>query len=346
MEQMEQIHGTCAVPFEQGEICRFCRLHPEPSGLRRCSRLVAESAAMRQVLERAAAMARTQAPVVLLGETGTGKEVLARVLHASSPRAGQPFVAVNCAALPADLLESELFGHVRGAFSGAVRDKSGLFESAEGGTLLLDEIAEMPLPLQVKLLRVLQDGEVRRVGATREVTVNVRIFAATHRDLRARVEEGTFREDLYYRLKVFTLSLPPLRARREDILPLARQMLGNEETLAIGFTKDAEKALLCHPWPGNVRELSNAVRHGAALARGKLIALAELPDDLQPGKGTSPPAQKLRTLEEVEREHVLAILDICGGRQSDAARILGIGRNTLWRKLGAWSASPPRPRAG
>ncbi len=336
MERMEQ--PPCSTPFEKGEICRACSLRAKvEGGAARCSRMVAESPAMRRVLSRAAAMARASAPLVLQGETGTGKEVLARVLHASSPRARQRFVAVNCAALPGDLLESELFGHVRGAFTGAVSDKPGLFEEAEGGTLLLDEVAELPLPLQAKLLRVLQDGEVRRVGSNRAHRADVRVFAATHRNLREQVGSGGFREDLFYRLNVFSLTLPPLRERAEDILPIALQLLALEGGPGRGFARDAERALLAYSWPGNIRELSNAVRHGAALAQGAAVRLDDLPDEVRERRPSQP---ALRPLAEVEREHILAVLESCGGNQAEAARVLGLARNTLWRKLRAYEAPP------
>ena len=331
---MEQL--PCTTPFERGDLCRSCSLRTQfEGGLARCSRMVVESPAMRSLLTRAAAMARVTAPIVIQGETGTGKEVLARVLHASSARGRQGFVAVNCAALPGELLESELFGHVRGAFTGAVSDKSGLFEEAEGGTLLLDEVAELPLPLQAKLLRVLQDGEVRRVGSNRARRADVRVIAATHRDLREQVARGSFREDLFYRLNVFSLTLPPLRERKEDILPIGLQLLELEETKARSFGRDAERALLAYAWPGNIRELSNAVRHAAALAQGPAVRVDELPDEVRsPKKARS----LLRPLVDVEREHILAVLDACGGNQVEAARVLGLARNTLWRRLRSYAA--------
>ncbi|MGE5048388.1 MAG: sigma-54 interaction domain-containing protein [Deltaproteobacteria bacterium] len=335
---MEQI--GCGTPFDRGELCRACSLRTRfEGGAARCSRMVAESPAMRSLLVRAAALARASAPVVLQGETGTGKEVLARVLHATSPRSGKPFVAVNCAALPGDLLESELFGHSRGAFTGAVSDKAGLFEEAEGGTLLLDEVAELPLPLQAKLLRVLQDGEVRRVGSNRPHRADVRVFAATHRELRGQVERGAFREDLFYRLNVFALTLPPLRERKEDILPIALQLLELEKSKARGFSRDAERALLAYGWPGNIRELSNAVRHGAALAQSAEVRADDLPDEVRRPRSARP---SMRPLAEVEREHVLAVLDSCGGNQAEAARVLGLARNTLWRRLRAYGAESRR----
>ena len=298
---------------------------------------------MQSVLRRAAQCASANAPVASLGESGAGKEVVARALHASSPRAAAPFVAVNVAALPAELLESELFGHVRGAFTGAVAAKRGLFEAASGGTLFLDEIAEMPLALQAKLLRALQDGEVRRVGDTRAFEVDVRIVCATHRDLREHVEHGAFREDLFYRLKVLTLRVPSLRERPEDVFPLAR-MFVEDEGASLRFTPAARRVLEGYGWPGNVRELSNAVKHGVALARNGVIDVDDLPEELR-----APPAPRaetsrvvdegdvLRPLAEVEREHVLRVIEACGGSQTKAARVLGIGRNTLWRKLGRYA---------
>jgi two-component system response regulator HydG len=315
--------------------CEVCGLVPEAG--RASSHVIVRSPRMTALMTRAARFAASDAPVVILGETGTGKEVVARSLHASSPRALRPFVAVNVAALPAELLESELFGHARGAFTGATAAKRGLFEEADGGVLFLDEIAELPLPLQAKLLRVLQDGEIRRIGETHTFAVDVRVVCATHRDLRDQVRRGAFREDLYFRLKVLTLSVPPLRERGDDIVPLARQFLAELAPALSGFTRAAEERLERHAWPGNVRELRNAVQHGAALARGPYVDVEDLPEDL----GAAPAAAReaLRSLADVEREHVLRVLDACGGSQADAARVLGIGRNTLWRKLRGYSAN-------
>jgi two-component system response regulator HydG len=241
---------------------------------------------------------------------------------------------VNCGAIPGDLLESELFGHVRGAFSGAVADKPGLFEVASGGTLLLDEVADLPAHLQVKLLRVLQDGEVRRVGATRSIAMDVRVIAATHKDLEALVETGAFRADLYYRLKVFSLRLPALRDRKDDIVPLARHFLGLERDPARALRPETEAVLQEYRWPGNIRELSNAMRYASALADGNEIEPRHLPDDIVRARPTLTPLPgSLPTLAEVEQAHVLTVLRACRGVQADAARVLGIGRNTLWRKL-------------
>lgn len=305
--------------------------------------MVARSEAMQGVLKRAARFAATEAPVAILGETGSGKEVVARIVHANSSRAAQPFVAVNVAALPAELLESELFGHGKGAFTGAGAAHRGLFEAADGGILFLDEIGEMPLPLQAKLLRALQDGELRRVGETRAFTVDVRVICATHRDLAERVRLGTFREDLFYRLKVLTLEVPSLRERQADILPLAHRLLADERTSAKTFSSAAKARLLAHAWPGNVRELQNVVKHGAALATGPEVDVDDLPGELlrdprppAPGPAdttTLRPLATLATLAEVERAHILRVVDACGGSQSEAARVLGIARTTLWRKL-------------
>jgi two-component system response regulator HydG len=292
---------------------------------------------MQAVLKRAARFAGTEAPVVVDGETGTGKEVVARILHDNSSRASRPFVAVNVAALPADLLESELFGHAKGAFTGATRARSGLFAEADGGTLFLDEIGEMPLPLQAKLLRALQEGEIRPVGDTRSFRVDVRVICATHRDLGALVRSGALREDLYYRLKVLSLTVPPLRERAKDILPLARAFLAQETTRARDFDRGARELLLSHTWPGNVRELSNVARHGAALAVDAWVRREDLPAELEGPRSEAGFAP--RTLATVEREHVLRTLDACGGSQAQAAAMLGIGRNTLWRKLRAYAAS-------
>ncbi|MFO0754917.1 MAG: sigma-54 dependent transcriptional regulator [Byssovorax sp.] len=348
MELSERRPGPrlpCVHPFEGVQLCGTCRRSPKDLGLRRCSRLVARSPAMRSLLERAAPLCDTDASVVLQGETGTGKEVIARALHANGRRRAGPFVAVNVATLPAELLESELFGHVRGAFTGAVSTKKGLFEDASGGTLFLDEIAELPLPLQAKLLRVLQERELRRLGDARPIAVDVRVISATHRDLRGQVERGLFREDLFYRLKVFALHLPPLRERPEDVLPLAEMFASRFAPSGARFAPEVLELLRRYPWPGNVRELGNAVEHAVVLARGGDIQLAHLPEELLAEPRSAPstrpgsePQATLRSLAEVERAHVLAVLDACAGNQAEAARVLGIGRNTLWRKLREYAA--------
>jgi DNA-binding NtrC family response regulator len=318
--------------------CDVCGLETVVESLRNVTHVVAESDAMKAVLLRVRDFAEADAPVVLFGESGSGKEIVARALHANGARRGRPFVAVNVAAVPGELLESELFGHVRGAFTGAATAKEGLLEAANGGTLFLDEIGEMPLPLQAKLLRAVQEGEVRRVGDTRAFAVDVRFVCATHRDLKALIARGAFREDLYYRLRVLSLRIPPLRERRADILPLARTLMAAEKRPPRGLSPEAEAALLGYGWPGNVRELGNAVKHGAALARGARIELADLPDELTGAEPSAGAAGAAATLDEVERAHVQAVLARCGGSQQEAARLLGIGRTTLWRMLKRWGA--------
>jgi len=312
--------------------CNVCGLLPVATSLKGATDVVAESAAMQSLLKRAARFAASDAPVAIFGETGTGKEVVARILHANSGRARGAFVAVNVAALPAELLESELFGHGKGAFTGAATARPGLFEAASGGTLFLDEIGEMPLPLQAKILRALQDGEVRRVGENRAFAVDARILCATHRDLGARMRDGQFREDLYYRLKVLALEVPPLRERREDVLPLAMRFLAEERTAARAFSPEAQRRLAAYSWPGNVRELQNVVKHGAALATAAEVRTEDLPEELVRARAPTRSAA-LVTLAEAERQHIVQVLEACGGSQAEAARLLGIGRNTLWRKL-------------
>jgi two-component system response regulator HydG len=300
--------------------------------------MVTASSTMQALLKLVARFADSDAPVAVLGETGTGKEVVARLLHANSARAGQPFVAVNVAALPSELLESELFGHGKGAYTGASSAREGLFEAANGGTLFLDEIGEMPPALQAKLLRVLQDGEVRRIGENTAFAVDARIICATHRDLAERVRKGTFREDLFYRLKVLTLHVPPLRARRDDIIPLAEHFLAQEKRNAQSFSTDAKARLLSYSWPGNVRELQNVVKYAAAVATDTQVHESDLPDEVRSasmtrGHGRSNGSNALLTLAEAERRHILSVLDACGGSQRQAADVLGVARNTLWRKI-------------
>ncbi len=302
---------------------------------------IAQSAAMREVLDAALDVAATPTTVLLLGESGTGKEVLARYIHLHSPRARKPYVAVNCAALPGELLESELFGHERGAFTGASERRVGKIEQAEGGTLVLDELSELPLPLQAKLLRVLQEREVDRVGGSRPIPVNIRVIATSNRDLEAMVARGEFRADLYYRINVYPLELPPLRARREDVEPLAAHFLeglGRElgkETPAL--TAEALAALLEHPLPGNVRELQNLLQRGALRARGGPItpahlALPETADAPAHRGGLLPPGLPL-DLAALERLAIAEALRRVGGNRTHAAKLLGIALRTLRAKL-------------
>ena len=308
----------------------------------RLDNMVATSAAMDELLRQAARVAPRNTTVLLLGESGTGKELLARAIHHASGRRDGPFVAVGTGALPETLIDSELFGHRRGAFTGATRDRKGKFELARGGTLFLDEIGELKPQLQVKLLRALQEREVDPLGADAPVQVDVRVISATHRDLEAMVAEGTFREDLYYRLAVVSLTLPPLHARRDDILPLARHFAGRiaaaHEQPAPAITAGAERALLAYDWPGNVRELENVMDRALALHPEGPIEPADLPQRLLQARSSRRdflgelPEEGL-DLNELERELIERALAKCEGNRSATARYLGITRNTLNYRL-------------
>jgi two-component system response regulator HydG len=308
--------------------------------------IVARSREMRQLLDLVRRVAASDATVLLRGESGTGKELIARAIHHASPRSRNPFVAVNCGALPEALLESEIFGHVKGAFTGAAGAKKGLFEEAHGGTFFLDEIAELAPVLQVKLLRVLQDGEVRRVGATQPAAVDARVLAATHRDLEQMMRQGTFREDLFYRLNVIPIVLPPLRERREDILVLAEHFLarlGAKHGRRLRLGADAADCLLRYAWPGNIRELENALERAAALAEHETIGAGDLPAHIAAGitLGAAPALPPQRSLADREKAHILETLERCGWNHSRAAEALGIGRTTLWRKLKDYGLDGP-----
>ncbi len=300
--------------------------------------LIAQSPAMHTVLDLVERVAPTDATLLIQGESGTGKEVIAKAVHHASARAARPFVAVNCGAVPETLLESELFGYMRGAFTGATVSKLGLFEEADGGTLFLDEIAEMPAALQVKLLRALQSGEVRRLGATQAATIDVRVIAATHGDLAALISQGSFREDLFYRLNVIQVGLPPLRDRREDIPALAEHFLersAGKLGRKLRLSPEAVERLLRYPWPGNVRELENAIERASILARSDIVDPDDLPPHVSAGLqlGSSPALPRQITLADAERVHILQTMERFGRNHSGAATALGIGRTTLWRKL-------------
>jgi DNA-binding NtrC family response regulator len=300
--------------------------------------LIAQSKEMQTVLDLVLRVAPTDATVLIQGESGTGKEVIAKVMHHSSPRAGKSFVAVNCGALPEPLLESEIFGHVKGAFTGATAHKKGLFEEAHGGTFFLDEIGEMPTTLQVKFLRALQEGEVRPVGSNQPTTADVRVLAATNRDLGQLMQQGKFREDLFYRLNVIPIVLPPLRERREDIPVLAEHFLrqnGQRQGRSLRLSAEAVDKLLRYPWPGNVRELENAMERTAILAQNDIIAPDDLPPHIVAGTplGVAPSLPQVLTLAEAERLHILQTLERFGWSHSRAAEALAIGRTSLWRKL-------------
>jgi DNA-binding NtrC family response regulator len=298
---------------------------------------VAKSEATRRVLEMAGRVAQVDSTVLLTGESGVGKERVARFIHEQSARQAGPFVAINCGAVPEGLLESELFGHTRGSFTGATQDRVGLFEAGNGGTILLDEIGEVPPAVQVKLLRVLQEREIRRVGENRNRSVDVRVLAATNRDLMTEIHAARFREDLYYRLRVIEIRVPPLRERREDILALGRSFLeaatrrtGRRVT---GFTPAAVQQLLTYAWPGNVRELENAVERAVVLARRTRVDLDDLPPEIGLAVAEPVAASGIRTLAQIERDYITSVLHAMGGNRAQAAARLGIGTATLYRKL-------------
>lgn len=299
--------------------------------------LVGSSGEMQKLIEAVEKMAPSHATALIMGETGTGKELVARALHDLSDRAAAPFVAINCGAISPELVESELFGHEKGAFTGAGTERKGAFEQADGGTLFLDEIGELSLDLQPKLLRVLESGEIRRVGAQSAIKVDVRVVAATHRDLRAEARRGGFRSDLLYRLYVFPLLVPPLRARKEDILELVEYFYGGQEA----FTGAAMKRLLGHDWPGNVRELKNVLERARILTGGAKVT----PDDLvfldeTPLSGVTPTDPLPETFEELERLYYSRALEKSDGSIRAAARSLGIPKSTLYDRLKRYGLSP------
>ena len=292
---------------------------------------------MRRVMALGARIARTDATVLITGESGVGKERLARWLHRASPRASRPFIAVNCGAFPDTLLDSELFGHVRGAFTGAHQDRRGLFEEAHGGTLLLDEIGDVSVSMQVKLLRVLQEREIRRVGDTKTRPFDVRLMAATHRDLEQEVAQQRFREDLYYRLNVIDLQIPPLRERPQDLRTLAHAFLAQTAARlrrpSLAYAPAALDRILRYPWPGNIRQLAHAIERACTVAAGPLIEVDDLPPQVQHAAVSPPSPVVARPLRVHEREHVEAVLALHGGQRREAAKALGISVSTLYRIL-------------
>jgi DNA-binding NtrC family response regulator len=310
--------------------------------------LLGSSAAMLEIYDLIARVADSEAPVLITGESGTGKELVAREIHQRGPRARGDFVAVNCAALPETLLESELFGHVRGAFTDAKTSRDGLFARAHGGTLFLDEIGDMPIGLQPKLLRALQDGAVRPVGSSGEVRVDARVITATNRDLESAIGQKAFREDLYYRVNVVQIELPPLRERGNDVLVLAeaflRQVAGKAAKNIRGLSPAACQKLLAYEWRGNVRELRNCIERAVALTRAPIIDVTDLPPKVR-DRSDYPVAIKvnhaseLLPLEHVERAYILRVLELCRGNKSVAAQVLGLNRKTLHRKLEVFGAT-------
>jgi two-component system, NtrC family, response regulator HydG len=320
-------------------LARVSGVREDPAGL------VARTESMRRVLDLARRAAKVDSTVLITGESGVGKERIARLIHEQSGRAHKAFVAVNCAAVTESLLESELFGHVKGAFTGATHDRPGFFEAAHGGTLFLDEVGEVPPAMQAKLLRVLQEREVRRVGENTSRKVNVRLVAATNRLLPAEVGAGRFRQDLYYRLRVIELKVPPLRERREDLLPLARMLLAEAaERLGRrvqGLSPEAAEQLGRYEWPGNVRELSNALERAVALCEGSRVEKDDLPEEVRAAPPSFLPGETPRTLEAMEREYVLAVLARNGGNRARTAEQLDIGIATLYRKLKQYGEPEP-----
>lgn len=319
----------------------------------RFENMIGKSKAMQAIFDLIRRVSSSATNILITGDSGTGKELVARAIHYNSPRRDKPFIPVNCAAIPETLLESELFGHVKGAFTDAKQDKRGLFEEAGEGTILLDEISELPLSLQAKLLRVIQEKEVRRVGSAKICKVDVRVVAASNLDLSEAVKQKCFRQDLFYRLDVIHIHVPPLCERREDIMPLAYHFLNkykDETQKSIkGFSEDVSSLFLSYNWPGNVRELENAVERGIIMARGEEVIPEDLPDTLNSGFAQSAllheAIDRQSSLEELERAYIARILEQTGGAKTRAAQILGIDRKTLYRKLehDREKSLPPEP---
>ena len=309
--------------------------------------LLGESIPMQKLYDLVARIADSETSVLIIGESGTGKELVAQALHIQSRRHARPFVAVNCAALPETLLESELFGHTKGAFTDAKAERKGLFRQADGGTLFLDEIGAFPLTLQPKLLRALEERSVRPVGSDREVSFDVRLIAGTNRDLESAIEEGRFRDDLFFRINVIQVEVPPLRSRSTDILLLAQHFLeqfaARSSKQVVGMSDSVANKLLSYTWPGNVRELRNAIEHAVALTRYENIAVEDLPEKIRAYHsshilvGSNNPTE-LVPMEEVERRYILHVLKVVGGNRTLAARVLGLDRKTLYRKLSRYKA--------
>jgi transcriptional regulator with PAS, ATPase and Fis domain len=318
------------------------RLKEAVATTNRMDDLIGDSIGMRKVYDLMERVAETDATVLVTGESGTGKELVARALHRRSIRQKGPFVAINCAAMPETLLESELFGHVKGAFTDAKNARPGLFQQASSGTLFFDEIGEMPLGMQPKLLRALQERTARPVGGTDEIPFDTRIIAATNRDLETLVEAGKFREDLFYRINVVRLEVPPLRMRSNDVLLLAQYFLEKiaqrSAKKVVGISSAAAEKLLAYEWPGNVRELQNCIERAVALTRYDTLVVEDLPEKIRDYRSTNivvatEDASQLLPMEEVERRYILRVLKTVGGNKTTAAKVLGFDRRTLYRKL-------------
>lgn len=302
--------------------------------------LIGESAAMKKVFSLIEKVAAADSTVLILGESGTGKELIATTIHYQSGRKDKPLIKINCAALPETLIESELFGHEKGAFTGAIRRKPGRFELANNGTIFLDEIGDMPLSTQTRLLRVIQEKTIERVGGTETLSVDVRVLTATNRNLEEEVKAGRFREDLYYRLNVIPVTIPPLRERREDIPALLDFALGkcrSRSAKTERFSKDAMAALLQYDYPGNVRELENIVEYGATLAASEIIEKDDLPANVSKKAERNAPVVLAEVAAAAEKEHITRILGLANGNKTKAAEMLGISRKTLWEKMNSYS---------
>ncbi len=327
LEKIQSLDQDLMVEEDVQEVERAVEDAPLPL------KIVAESRAMKELLSTVRRVADTPWSVLIRGETGTGKELLARLIHLLSPRQDQPFVEVNCAAIPETLFESELFGHEKGAFTGAVARRRGKFELADGGTIFLDEIGELPLPLQPKLLRALQEKKIMRVGGEKEITVDVRVVAATNRDLKGLAEDGRFREDLYYRLNVFEIEVPPLRMRREEIPALIESFTERYSARPVRFSHEAMDILIKYPYPGNIRELEHVIQRTCTLARGSVIRPMDLPAEIRQYQATHVGTLNER-LDAVEREMILSALEKADGVQTRAAEMLGISERVLRYKMG------------
>lgn len=353
----EKLLAPCLARAGQARILQreVQRLRREVDTGRPLDDVVGSSSAMRRVYDLVARVAPSEASVLIHGETGTGKELIARAIHQKSLRADGPFVALNCAAVPANLIESELFGHARGAFTDAKASREGLFVEANGGTIFLDEIGEMPVEVQPKLLRALQERKVRPLGSNAEVPFDARIVAASNRDLEIEVEEKRFREDLYYRINVVKIELPPLRERGADVLAIAHHLLRRiAQGRNLTLSPQAAERLMSYDWPGNVRELENCMERAVALARFDQITTEDLPEKLRTHRSdrlvvSAEDASELVTLEELERRYIHRVLKMLGGNKSRAAQVLGLDRRTLYRKLDRYddkvSASTTAPPA-
>jgi DNA-binding NtrC family response regulator len=328
--RLEQVAHSVELKRENRMLREQVRTRPGFGGL------IGMSPRMERVYKMIEKVSQREHPVLILGESGTGKELVARSIHFSGPRKDKPFVPVDCSALVPTLVESELFGYTKGAFTGAMQAKQGLIEAANSGTLFLDEIGEMSLDMQVKLLRVLQQREIKPVGATERRSVNVRVVAATNRDLELGIRNGTFRQDLYFRLNVVQIKLPPLRERKSDIPLLVTSFLDklSADSDAREITEDAMRRLMAYDWPGNVRELENAIERAVALGSGPFVSVHDLPSNLHyPTSDRAPGREEVLPLEELERRAILSMLRQTNGDKQAAARALGIGKTTLYRKL-------------